>query len=494
MKLKIIIYILTSILSSSVFFGQSDLVEIQKLIVSDISELHLFGFEVGVSGDYAVLGSVGYDNLQGAAYVYKRNGETWEEIKQLTASDGAAENQFGLAVAIDGDYIVVGSYDNMTNYYGGAYVFHKDEGGADNWGEVTKLTSPEGGYDEFFSETVAIYGDFIAVAAKNQNQSTGAIYMYHNNAGVWDYHSKLVASDGDSYDNFGFSVEIYGNYLITGAWLDEELAFDAGSAYIYKYENDVWLEHKKLLAFDGAESDYYGWDVSIYEDLIAVSATWDDDGGDYTGSVYLYQKDQGGADNWGFIKKLTAFDTNNDGDQFGFSVSINDTYALCTTHADDDHGNNSGAAYLFGRNTGGDDNWGSISKLIASDAGEEKYFGHACDLDGNYAFIAPRHHDADWVNLTDQAATYVFAPENLSIEESKLINAVVFPNPANDVVTVKGVDLNEVKIFDIQGKILFEQDSINEQIEIDILNFESGTYLVKVVSNNGSLVEKLIIY
>src|SRR5207253_2576706 len=124
-------------------------------------------------------GAYNKNSQTGAAYVYSRNQggvDNWGEVKKLTASDGASPDQFGISVAISGDTIVVGAY-NKNSSTGAAYVYSRNQGGVDNWGEVKKLTASDAhGFDEF-GVSVAISGDTIVVGAPNKNSVTGAAYV-----------------------------------------------------------------------------------------------------------------------------------------------------------------------------------------------------------------------------------------------------------------------------------------------------------------------------
>ena len=89
-----------------------------------------------------------------------------------------------------------------------------------------------------------------------------------------------------------------------------------------------------------------------------------------SGSAYIFYRDQGGADNWGQVKKLTASDGAAN-DYFGFSVSISGDTAIVGAYGDDDNGVNSGSAYIFSRDQGGADNWGEVKKLTC-----QRWGGH----------------------------------------------------------------------------------------------------------------------
>jgi hypothetical protein len=102
--------------------------EKQKLIASDAAAYDEFGYSVAISGDMAIVGSVGDDDAgsnAGSAYVFMRNGDTWEEKKKLTAGDAAARDWLGSSVAISGDVAIVGAYgnDDAGSNSGSAYIY-----------------------------------------------------------------------------------------------------------------------------------------------------------------------------------------------------------------------------------------------------------------------------------------------------------------------------------------------------------------------------------
>ena len=142
-----------------------------------------FGLATAISDDTAVVGAFNEstgDNELGAAYVFERNqggSDNWGEFKKLVASDGVAADRFGFIVAIDGDTIVVGRQTGVGE--GGAYVFGRDEGGADNWGEVKKLTSLDLAASQKFGWSVAISRDTVAVGAPHHDgEGPKALHIY----------------------------------------------------------------------------------------------------------------------------------------------------------------------------------------------------------------------------------------------------------------------------------------------------------------------------
>jgi spore coat protein U-like protein len=279
------------------------------------------------------------------------------QTKKITASDADADDMFGVSVSISGDMVVVGADGDDENdpWSGAAYIFYRDQGGTDNWGQVTKIT----------------------------------------------------ASDGASGDRFGISVSINGDMVVVGALKSDGNISNSGAAYIFYRDQggtDNWGQVQKIIASDGAAWDYFGIRVSINGGTVVVGAAGDDDNGDGSGAAYIFYRDQGGTDNWGQVTKITASD-GAAGDYFGRSVSINGDTVVVGADGDDDNGIMSGAAYIFYRDQGGTDNWGQVQKIIASDGAALDYFGWSISINGGTVVVgAP-----STFGYTNSGAAYIFS-------------------------------------------------------------------------------------
>src|SRR5690606_22924643 len=91
--------------------------------------------------------------------------------------------------------------------------------------------------------------------------------------------AKLIASDADVYDRFGVSVAISEDTIVVGASLDNDGGNDSGSAYVYVKPNDGWAnvlsETAKLTASDTDIGDWFGSSVGISGDTVVVGAFLD---------------------------------------------------------------------------------------------------------------------------------------------------------------------------------------------------------------------------
>ena len=103
----------------------------------------------------------------------------------------------------------------------------------------------------------------------------------------WDNEQKLTSSDAATYDYFGISVSIDGDYAVISAWKDDDNAYNSGSAYIFLRSGTTWTEQAKLTPSGGAIEDHIGCSVSIDGDYAVIGASHDDDIGSYSGSAYV---------------------------------------------------------------------------------------------------------------------------------------------------------------------------------------------------------------
>ncbi|RME44209.1 MAG: hypothetical protein D6791_13715 [Chloroflexi bacterium] len=329
--------------------GGNNWVEQGKLIPGDGAADDRFGYSVAISGDYAIVGAYrdddkGFDS--GSAYIFVRTLSGWTEQAKLTAGDGAAGDNFGISVAIDGDHAIVGAYADDDNGLdsGSAYVFVRS---GSTWSQQAKLTAGlDGATQDYFGRSVAISGDYAIVGAyrdDDQGTDSGSAYVFMRDATGWTQQAKLTAGDGADGDQFGWSVAIDGSYALVGAWLATANDFQSGSAYVFVRSGSNWVEQAKLIADDGQAQDFFGNSVSLSGAHALIGAYGDDDTAIDSGSAYVFVRN---GSTWTQRAKLTA----RDGtwfDNFGVSVSVNGKYTLIGADEDDDKGASSGSAYVF---------------------------------------------------------------------------------------------------------------------------------------------------
>jgi hypothetical protein len=262
-----------------------------KIMPGDAQPGDLFGSSVSISGDYALIGAKGADNNVGAAYIFRYTGTTWVQDVRLTPVNYiGSDPNFGISVSLDNNYALVGAYndDSGGNRSGAAFIFHYD---GIEWTQQAKILSGDISPGDNFGFSVSLSGEYAIVGAINafyQTFMSGAAYVFRREDTLWVEETKLVDSSAVTDIAFGYSVAITDDYAVIGVSDDNQNGSNAGAAYIYKRINSNWIKLSKLLASDGQESDRFGWCVDIDDDIISVGAPVQYAGGLYCGAVYLY--------------------------------------------------------------------------------------------------------------------------------------------------------------------------------------------------------------
>jgi len=321
-------------------------VEEAKLLAGDGAAYDYFGISVSLSGDTALVGAYG-DNVSytGSAYVFVRSGTSWTQQAKLLASDGATDDMFGASVSLSGDTALVGARgdDDNGSASGSAYVFARN---GTSWTQEAKLLASDGAAQDYFGISVSLSGDTALVGARfdddNGNKS-GSAYVFARRGTSWTQEAKLLAGDGAANDWFGDSVSLSGDTALVGARFDDDNGSASGSAYVFARNGTSWTQEAKLLPSDGATYDEFGGSVSLSGDTALVGAPLDANNGSYSGSAYVFARS---GTSWAQAAKLRAR-YGATYDWFGGSVSLSGDTALVGAHADDDNGSDSGSAYVF---------------------------------------------------------------------------------------------------------------------------------------------------
>ena len=330
--------------------------QVQQLNAIDSPDGANFGFSIALAGDTAVIGADrttltddGFRH-QGAAYIFEKGDDgLWTQAQKLTASDFGAEAQFGNAVALSGDTALIGAYNSTINdnaYQGAAYVFTRS---GTTWTETQKLVADDGAGGDDFGNAVALDGNRALVAAfygSGAAAQTGTVYEFEISAGVWTQTGKLNADDGAFFDTFGYAIALAGDVaLVTAPYAQVGDNFGQGAVYVFDLAGGGASQTQKLAASDGAASDALGASISLYGDEVLVGAS---SALGYAGEAYLFAN-VGGV--WGELGALSGSDEVS-GDNVGYAVALSGTTAIVGAPLQTFGGNPvQGAAYFFERPT-----------------------------------------------------------------------------------------------------------------------------------------------
>ncbi|WP_232766713.1 FG-GAP repeat protein [Geminisphaera colitermitum] len=374
-----------------------------KLLASDGKMNGYFGESVSLSGDRALVGAWGDRNYYGAAYYYKgldgKSGTVNESVK-LLASDNAYNDLFGRSVSLSGDRALVGAYyDDDKGGDSGSVYYYKglDNATGPTVNQDVKLLASDGAAADYFGYAVSLSGDSALVGANQDDDKgtdSGAVYYYKGldgKSGTVNQDVKLIASDGAASDQFGRSVSLSGDSALVGAYQDDDKGTDSGSVYYYKgldgktgrpsgytgvaSVTTATYQDVKLLASDGAASDYFGYAVSLSGDSALVGASVGDGNVADTGAAYYFKGLDGKSGTVNESVKLLASDGAAT-DRFGISVSMEEDRFVIGARYAQVNGVATGKAYA-----------GDIRAFTTLDAG-----GTALATDG-LSFVS----QGDWI-------------------------------------------------------------------------------------------------
>jgi hypothetical protein len=379
-------------------------------------------------------------------------------------STGGSDN-FGYAVAVSGNYAVVGAYnedDAGGNSSGKAYIFNVTSG---QLLHVLDNPNPFGtSSNDQFGFAISMSGNHVLVSAIGEDDSggfsSGKVYVYSVQSGNLLYTINNFNSSGTTDgDFFGWSTAIYNNYGIIGAYREDTTAgLLSGTAYIFNVaggQNLFTLTNPN--AFGTSAGDFFGWSVAIYNDRAIVGATNEDDaGGSGSGKAYIYNafsgqllytlnnpntfgtsafdefghavaiygdralvssrfEDNASGSNVGVVYVFSvstgqllrtilnpSYYSTGAGDTFGWSVALFEKYAVIGAPGEDDLGlSNSGVAYLFNIETGAQI---AVLRSIAPDVFNE--FGRSVSVSGNYIVVGSPNADTEYGS--SEGAAHVF--------------------------------------------------------------------------------------
>ena len=394
------------------------------LKASNTEVYNVFGSALALEGDTLAVGAWAEDSNatgvgsnqtdnsakdSGAVYVFTRTGSTWAQQAYIKASNAGEEDNFGHAVALEGNTLAVGA-----------------------WGED--------------SSAVGIDGDQTDNSARN----SGAVYVFTRTGVNWAQQAYLKASNAQSHDSFGHAVALEGNTLAVGAWGEDSsavgidgdqtdnLAQASGAVYVFTRTGVSWTQQAYLKASNAGDGDEFGWSMALGGDTLAVGAVAEDSnatgiGGDQTdnsarnsGAVYVFTRTGSSWAQQAYLKASNAGEE----DKFGNSLALEkDTLVAGARKEDsnatgvggdqtDNSARNSGAVYVFTR-TGV--SWAQQAYLKASNTGGGDEFGWSVALGGDTLAVSTWAEDSNATGIggdqtndyaTSSGATYVytFAP------------------------------------------------------------------------------------
>jgi hypothetical protein len=380
-----------------------------------------YGKSVAIDGNYAVVGAPGFDQGKGKVYVLENQNTTWSKVATLTADDGVAFDDFGYAVDISGDNIVVGAQNSSVSdsSSGAVYVFSKPTSGWINMTQTAKIYNSDGANNDKFGCSVSISGTTIVAGAKDKDDGGsdgGSAYVFVKPTNGWvnmTQTCKVAPSDPVSLSHFGASVAVDGDNVVVGAYGHS----DTGSVYVFTKPVSGWVDmtqSARLLPSDRNWNDNFGISVDIFDETIVVG----EDGyisyyDVFGGSAYVFVKPTNGWIDATQNAKLSSTSSNKR-DKFGSSVRVSGDSVIVGAFEDYINWSANGSAYLFVKPTGGWKDTTQLLQIKASDGAFSDNFGYAVGIDNGHIIVGADGND-DQGDLSGSAYLYYSCTADLSV-------------------------------------------------------------------------------
>jgi hypothetical protein len=368
-----------------------------QLVPSEAVYGDFFGFDVDLAGDTAIVGAYGGDPdavNAGEAYVYRRvrgeQGPSWVQRATLVAPGGAAHDNFGQQVALDGGIAAVGACMRDlgdAQDVGAVYLYQADADGG--WRHQATLQAPTPRAGARFGWGLDVWGDRLVVGAYQETTEagpgSGAVYVYRRQAdtGGWRLEARLEHPRAVPGAEFGVSVAGDGERLVVGAMADDVGGHEqTGSAHVFEYLDGQWRHRAELGHPEPGYWDDFGMSVAIERDVVVVGAYFDSTpAGAHAGTVHVFRLDE--AARWGLEASLVEPAPGHE-HYFGIDVQISDGRVLAGAYG----GPGGGRAHLFERRGGA---WAHAGALVHPAGRSGDMFGFAVALSGDRALVGAQH-------------------------------------------------------------------------------------------------------
>ncbi len=383
-------------------------VPLKQVTGGDTDADDTLGASLAMRDGWLLVGAPGQGNLAGAAYFFRRNAggpDSWGSLLKIAAADGATGDQFGDAVALDGRTAVVGSpakakvevvsgFPFIRANAGAAYFFSRNQGGADAWGQVTKVVSTVTGstaVNDYFGRAVAVDGASIAVGLPADAVDKGRVLLYAALPnGAWGVVANIQPATVVNGDFFGAAVSVSGETLVVGAPGEDHASAGPDSGSIYVFERAASGQYPQAARLNAPVGGLvggakFGSRVVLEGGIGLVGAPNDSALATNAGAAFMLQRKSDGT--WAMTAQFRPPESTS-GAGYGGSLALQGTTAAIGAS-----GTNlsTGTVYVYERWAAAD--WHLMQTLVSTDAEPLEFFGSAVAVDGHVLAVGSQADD-----------------------------------------------------------------------------------------------------
>lgn len=303
-------------------------VEVQRLSASDAVAGDHFGRALGVVDGDLLVGATVVDETRGAVYVFRRNeAGMWTETVKISARDVAAGEAFGRAMAVGDGVALVAAWGHQEGR-GAVYALVRD--GSGQWSEGAKLMASDAEPLDWFGMSLAMEGEYALIGTPRKDQGRGGAYVFRRGAdGGWTETARLEPDEPGRNIGFGSAVALRGGVAMIGVPSQDGFA-GAVHAYVLDESTGEWRADEVYRPFDGQQGTQFGSAITISGGEVWIAGPG---AGGFEGRYYVMSPEAGG-DGWGAMTKFSV-DGLSRGDQMGTVLALSEDVGVVGLGGDD---------------------------------------------------------------------------------------------------------------------------------------------------------------
>ena len=484
------IAILTSVLTSYSQIQIGDDIDGENM--GDLS-----GHTVATSanGNIVAIGAIENDdggNRSGHVRVYENVSGTWLQLGEDIAGEAANDRSgWSLALSADGSIVAIGS--DLNNSWKGQVEIYENLGGT--WTQIGEDIEGEN-FGDISATSISLSndGNIVAIGAPRSDgtsENSGHVRVFENVSGAWIQIGQDI--DGDQEQGrLGNSVALNGegNIVAIGASQNDENGTNTGEVKIYENIGGTWTQLGGDINGE-TEFESSGFRVALSEvgNIVAISALGDNVNGEDSGQVRIFE-------NIGGVWTQIGEDINGEAsdDYSGWSIALSASGNIIAIGGvwNDGNGNNSGHVRIY-QNIGGA--WMQIGEDINGEA-EYDESGYSVDISADGAIVAIGAHLNDGNDNASGHVRVFDLSTVLSIPTIDLESSIsLYPNPSNDFINISSNkdQLLKIELYNMTGSLIFKTDLNSDIYALNIANYQSGIYLLRVFGQNNDTINTKIV-
>jgi Flp pilus assembly pilin Flp len=447
------------------------------------------------NGNIVAIGAIENDdggNRSGHVRVYENVDGTWTKIGEDIAGEAPNDRSgWSLALSADGSIVAIGS--DLNNSWRGQVEIYENISGT--WTQIGEDIEGEN-FQDLSATSISLSNDgsIIAIGAPRgdgNSENTGYVKVFENVGGAWIKIGQDIEGEQEQ-EQLGNSVALNGegNIVAIGAKQNDENGTNTGEVKIYENIGGTWTQLGGDINGE-TEFESSGFRVALSEvgNIVAISALGDNANGQDSGQVRIFE-------NIGGVWTQIGEDINGEAseDYSGWSLALSASGNIIAIGAvwNDGNGFNSGHVRIF-QNLGGV--WTQMGEDINGEAASDES-GYSVDIsaDGSIVAIGGKSNDGNG-NFSGHVRVFDLSTV-LSIPTIDLESSIsLYPNPSNDFINISSNkdQLLKIELYNMTGSLIFKTDLNADIYSLNIANYQSGIYLLRVFGQYNDIINTKIV-